>query len=262
MDQEAIVELEPFFIVDSNDFIFDITTGNSKIDKLVKDRLKRDHTNVKTIIWDPFKVTLYSYDPKRNIITLKVKKNKGKWSMDDAKTINENYIDPYNIGPDTWMEGNIVILNKNEVKGTKYAKEDGIELGVIARKIEVPAKVKEVSSKLNRKVKGGEKIDISPMYNYEKNDGYITIKESKSKTKPNNDVYITNGEDLDAFAKSIGWFDKETSEYTGVGNYKTRKAPSSQAKNFDIGTERKGLDGNDWVITQTKNGTKRWMRKS
>ena len=63
----------------------------------------------------------------------------------------------------------------------------------------------------------------------------------------NNEKYITNAEDLDAFAKSIG-------------NYKTRKAPGEKAKLFTVGDTRVGMDGNKWTITKTKNGVKRWTR--
>lgn len=73
---------------------------------------------------------------------------------------------------------------------------------------------------------------------------------------------ISNSEDLDAFAKSIGWFDLEPSEYTGTGDFRTRKAPSAKAKQFAIGTRRTGLDGNEWIIVATKNGTKRWQKIS
>ncbi len=275
-NQYAIVELEPFFIVDGNDFIFDISTGNTKTDQLVKSRIKKDYTRVKSILFDPYKTVVYNYNPSTNIITLKVKRIKGKWTISDAKKMNDDQIDPYDTGPDTWMddrrspgrEGDIQILSKKELVGTKYAGKDGVELGVIARKIDVPSKVSEVSTKLNKKVAPGEIVDITKTeYGY-----HGTSNHTKSagtfgdhnKKKPKNHIldkkYISNGEDLDSFAKAIGWFDKEPSEYTGVGSYKTRKAPSAHAKEFSLGTKRMGLDGNEWVITQTKNGVKRWTR--
>ena len=257
-NQYAIVELEPFFIVDGNDFIFDISTGNTKTDQLVKSRIKKDYTRVKSILYDPYKTVTYNYDPKTNIITLKVKCIKGKWTISDAKKMNDDQIDPYDTGPDTWMEGDIQILSKKELVGTKYAGKDGVELGVIARKIDVPSKVSEVSTKLNKKVAPGEIVDITKTeYGYHGTGGH-------NKKKPKNHIldkkYISNGEDLDSFAKAIGWFDKEPSEYTGVGSYKTRKAPSAHAKEFALGTKRMGLDGNEWAITKTKNGVKRWTR--
>ena len=151
-------------------------------------------------------------------------------------------------------EGDIGILNEKELKDTKYKDKDYVELGLSVKKIDIPVKIKEVSSKLRRKVSPGEEVDIS--------DFYTAKKESKPNKPKTNNKYITNAEDLDSFAKSIGWFDKEPSEYTGVGNYKTRKSPSSSAKEFDLGTKRLGLDGNQWIITQTKNGIKRWARVS
>lgn len=271
-NQYAIVELEPFFIIDGNDFIFDISTGNAKTDQLVKSRIKKDHTRVKSILYDPYKTVSYNYNPKTNTITLKVKRIKGKWTISDAKKMNDDQIDPYDVGPDTWMEGDIQILSKKELVGTKYAGKDGVELGVIARKIDVPSKVSEVSSKLSKKVSPGEIVDITKTeYGYHTSGGHTKsagisgphnkkTPKKKPKTPILNKKYITNSEDLDSFAKAIGWFDKEPSEYTGVGSYKTRKAPSAHAKEFTLGTKRMGLDGNEWIITKTKNGVKRWTR--
>jgi hypothetical protein len=68
---------------------------------------------------------------------------------------------------------------------------------------------------------------------------------------------LNNGDSIDAFARSIGWFDIEPSEYTGQGNYKTRKAPSSKAKDHPSGTIRTGMDGNKWRVSK---GKKRWVR--
>jgi len=39
----------------------------------------------------------------------------------------------------------------------------------------------------------------------------------------------------------------------------TRKGPSESAKNFTIGTKKRGNDGNMWIIIQTKN-SKRWSK--
>ena len=72
---------------------------------------------------------------------------------------------------------------------------------------------------------------------------------------------ISTAEGLYAYAKSIGWFDIEPSEYTGQGNPKTRKAPSSHAKEFAVGTIRTGMDGNSWKVTQTKTGVTRWTKE-
>ncbi len=39
-----------------------------------------------------------------------------------------------------------------------------------------------------------------------------------------------------------------------------RKGPSESATSFKVGTEKKGNDGNMWVITEDKNGIKRWKK--
>jgi hypothetical protein len=38
----------------------------------------------------------------------------------------------------------------------------------------------------------------------------------------------------------------------------TRKSPAQSATLYAIGTKKIGLDGNQWIITETKNGVKRW----
>lgn len=40
-----------------------------------------------------------------------------------------------------------------------------------------------------------------------------------------------------------------------------RKAPSVQAKKYALGTVKKGMDGNKWVVTTYGKGLKRWKRK-
>lgn len=40
-----------------------------------------------------------------------------------------------------------------------------------------------------------------------------------------------------------------------VKTLKVRKAPSSSATKFSVGTKRKGKDGNMWKIVKNKNGT-------
>lgn len=41
-----------------------------------------------------------------------------------------------------------------------------------------------------------------------------------------------------------------------------RKAPEDHAKDFAIGTERRGLDGNTWKVVKISNGVKRWQKVS
>jgi hypothetical protein len=60
----------------------------------------------------------------------------------------------------------------------------------------------------------------------------------KSKTKSNNAHY---------------------KKYTPGGG---RKSPGVSANSFPIGTVRKGLDNNNWVIKVVSNGTKRWVKMS
>ena len=41
----------------------------------------------------------------------------------------------------------------------------------------------------------------------------------------------------------------------------TRPSPSQSATLFNIGTKRKGNDGNIWIVMKTVNGDKRWKKK-
>ena len=41
---------------------------------------------------------------------------------------------------------------------------------------------------------------------------------------------------------------------------KKRKAPSDHAKEFSLGHQKKGNDGNMWEIVENKNGVKRWKK--
>lgn len=43
---------------------------------------------------------------------------------------------------------------------------------------------------------------------------------------------------------------------------KKRKGPSESATKFNLGTKKKGNDGNMWKIVENKNGTKRWLKIS
>ena len=41
---------------------------------------------------------------------------------------------------------------------------------------------------------------------------------------------------------------------------KNRKGPNESARLFNIGTIKKGNDGNNWIIIETKNKTHRWKK--
>ena len=44
--------------------------------------------------------------------------------------------------------------------------------------------------------------------------------------------------------------------------YKARKSPNESATKFNVGTKKKGNDGNMWKIVKNKNGIKRWLKIS
>ena len=41
---------------------------------------------------------------------------------------------------------------------------------------------------------------------------------------------------------------------------KNRKSPGESATKFSVGTIKKGNDGNNWIIIETKNKTHRWKK--
>ena len=41
----------------------------------------------------------------------------------------------------------------------------------------------------------------------------------------------------------------------------SRKSPTDSATCHDVGTEKKGNDGDMWVITSDKNGVNHWTKK-
>lgn len=41
---------------------------------------------------------------------------------------------------------------------------------------------------------------------------------------------------------------------------KNRKGPDKSATKFSVGTIKKGNDGNNWIIIETKNKTHRWKK--
>ena len=49
-------------------------------------------------------------------------------------------------------------------------------------------------------------------------------------------------------------------KYSKKNNIK-RKAPKEPAKDFKIGSVKKGLDGNNWQVKKLTNGTTKWIKK-
>ena len=88
-----------------------ITTGNAKKDALVKQRLLKDYTHVRDVFGEDLNTRGYHFDGKHIIIDIEDSRSK--------KEIEKIIDDIIEMGPDTWMEGDIVILDEDEAKGTK-----------------------------------------------------------------------------------------------------------------------------------------------
>lgn len=119
------LKLKLFLIVDGNQWIGSIKTGNTDMDKLIEQRIKKDKTDIKRIFYD-HKVLGMKYDG-GPFVYLKIQETKNGLDQNDLKKMQEDI----EMGPDTWMEGNIEILTKEEANKTKKFKNSGgVELGV------------------------------------------------------------------------------------------------------------------------------------
>ena len=241
----ATLELEPFLIIDGNNFTYTISTGNAKVDSLIKTRIARDHTGVSGIIWGNYQVVRHYYDRKTNTIKLTIKKKKGKWNVGDIKIINGEQVDPHNVGPDTWMEGNIGILSEKEAKGLGAGYGDGAELGVIGRRATLPdGKVVNISE-----VGGGASYK------------YITVGGSKSSKKTTGSGPKTLKKTTKSGPKTLKKTTKTTTKTTTLRKGTPgRKAPAEKASTYSVGTKKKGIDGTMWSVVKIKGGILRWSR--
>lgn len=123
------VKLEPFLIND--DYLDGISTFTPKYDRLIKQRIADDYTHVKGIFTYYYKVVDYVWKDPYIIVTLQPKSGK-RFAKNELIKIRDEIVDPDNVGPDTWMEGDITILSEDEARKTKRFKNSnhGVELGV------------------------------------------------------------------------------------------------------------------------------------
>jgi len=117
----AIVRYYPFLIIDGNDFLSDVWTGNKKLDEYIDEEMSKDSTNVKGILKyidiadDTLKATNDFWYDKPYFYHVIERKDKGEFTKENLDNIREN-VDPYNTGPDTWMEGDINIWSSNDLQ--------------------------------------------------------------------------------------------------------------------------------------------------
>lgn len=97
---------------------YGIKTGNAKVDKLVVDRLKKDYTHIKDIFSYDTKVLNYEFNGEFVVVDLA--------PMGTPKQTENKINEIFDLGPDTWMEGDLRILKGNEIKGTEF--EGDVEL--------------------------------------------------------------------------------------------------------------------------------------
>jgi hypothetical protein len=126
-----VVKLSPFLIRNGNDFQTGISTGTKIYDDLIQFRIANDYTNIKSIFTNDYQVIDYNFDGQFVYITL-VPLEVKQFRPNEIHKISEEIVDPNNIGPDTWMERDIVILSEEEAHRTKKFNNsvDSIELGV------------------------------------------------------------------------------------------------------------------------------------
>ena len=65
---------------------------------------------------------------------------------------------------------------------------------------------------------------------------------------------------MNYFNKYLTYKKKYMSLKNQIGGKKKRPSPSESATKFELGTKKKGNDGNMWIIVKNKNGVKRWKK--
>ena len=127
------IEFIPYLIRDGNTII---KFGKNKLTELALSKKSKIKKLVKEILW-PFKIKKYIFDKN---ISVKLEKNKNffkKYYGESDEDIKKYFIDTYGntkhlIGesaPDTWMEGDIVLIKKGEIDDKDY------EFGIATKKI-------------------------------------------------------------------------------------------------------------------------------
>lgn len=167
---KATITLKPFFIIDSNKFIYDLDLDDDWAQDLLIKRLEADHTKISNIIFNPYKTVDYQYNKKTKLVTLEVIKTKGRWIPEDAKTITYDQVDPHNAGSDLWMEGDISILNGDELKNTKYKDLEYIELGVEVTDVILPLLEKDLPDSIEKEDQSNKEEDLIRNKKEEKKD--------------------------------------------------------------------------------------------
>lgn len=96
------------------------STGSTSLDKLVASRLAKDQTRIKDIPWDLNPVAV-SYEPSKEglgDVIVTVRPSKAMTASEVIVAVTE----AIEIGPDTWMEGDITILSQAEAAKSPFFK--------------------------------------------------------------------------------------------------------------------------------------------
>ena len=88
-----------------------------------------------------------------------------------------------------------------------------------------------------------------------------TIKDIKHNKQAEKDMIKDNPWMLDDWAIQTTKKLKVKTRSVKKSKKKGRKGPEESATKFPVGTEKKGNDGNMWVINVSKNGIQRWVKK-
>jgi hypothetical protein len=117
MQQGTLIKIKPFLIFNGYQFEPSWKTGVKGVDKILSEKLYNPDLNhikedVKYYLGSKNSFEI-SFDGKfYNIVCQEIPEKKM------IKFINE--IDPYDSGPDTWMEGDIEFLSKNEITSVQF----------------------------------------------------------------------------------------------------------------------------------------------
>lgn len=152
--RDVTIVLRPHLLWNFNQRSPQYLTGVDKIDKVIIQRLKKDHTGVKNIFAHHELAHLvlkkYFFNTKDGLIYLKyVKEDKEPFTSEDYAEFQREVDD----GPDTWMGGNITIYEGKELEetGRKFKNNNyRVELAVTLIDV-LPHLTKKKTSKVGAK---------------------------------------------------------------------------------------------------------------
>lgn len=113
-----------------------LNTGQPKVDRLIKERLIKDHTRIAHIfdyVEHIKNIKSYHFNPQTGLVQL-ILRTTDDTTPQDIPELKRNIEDEIENGADTWMEGDISIIDEDDLKKLKltsiYPKDYYLEVGL------------------------------------------------------------------------------------------------------------------------------------